>query len=150
MTDTSNISLSGLLRRTIGDRLAPDAGDFLSMCADDVVWEFPFAPPGGVGLLQGKEAVAAYLPKVGGLISVSGGKMTAVHRSTDPDVGILEFEVTGTGVGTGLPYDQRYICIVTTRDGKLVHFKDYWNPLTLLSAVGGEDALAAALHGGEK
>lgn len=147
MTHTSGNSLSGLLRRTIGDRLAPDADDFLEMCADDIVWEFPFAPPGGVQRLEGKAAVAAYLPKVGGLISVTGGSLTAVHRSTDPDVAILEFEITGTGVATGLPYDQRYICVFKTRDGRIVHFKDYWNPLTLLSAVGGEEALASALHG---
>lgn len=138
-------SLSGLLRRTIGDRIAPEAEDFLAMCADDVVWEFPFSPPGGVHRLEGSAAVKAYLPKVADLISVSGGSLTAVHRTTDPDVTVLEFEVTGTGIATGLPYDQRYICVVRTRDGRIVHFKDYWNPLTLLSAVGGEQALGAAL-----
>jgi hypothetical protein len=147
MTQTSNNSLSGLLRRTIGDRLAPDAEDFLAMCADDIVWEFPFATPGGVHRLEGKAAVASYLPKVAKLIKVDGGKMVAVHRSADPDIAIIEFEVTGTGAATGLPYNQRYICVFTTRDGKIVHFKDYWNPLTLLEAVGGDEALASALHG---
>lgn len=144
-TPATDFSLSGLLRRTIGDRLAPNANGFLEMCADDIVWEFPFAPAGGIDRLEGKAAVTAYLPKVGVLFTLSGGRLTATHRTRDADVAILEFEVTGTGNATGLPYDQRYIVVVTTRHGRIVHFKDYWNPLTLLSAVGGEDALAAAL-----
>ncbi|HEV7234231.1 MAG TPA: nuclear transport factor 2 family protein [Sphingorhabdus sp.] len=147
MSKNPDNSLSGLLRRTIGDRLAPEADDFLAMCAEDIVWEFPFAPAGGVHRIEGKDAVAAYLPKVGGLINVSGGSLTAVHRTTDPDTTIIEFEITGSGAATGLPYDQRYICVFRTRDGRIVHFKDYWNPITLLSAVGGEQALAAALGG---
>lgn len=145
MSNKPDSSLSGLLRRTIGDRLAPEAEDFLAMCADDIVWEFPFAPAGGVHRIEGKDAVAAYLPKVGCLIKVDGGSLTAVHRTTDPDTTIIEFEITGSGAVTGLAYDQRYICVFTTRDGRIVHFKDYWNPITLLSAVGGEQAFAAAL-----
>lgn len=147
MTGATNQSLSGLLRRTIGDRLAPDAESLLDMFADDVVCELPFAPAKGVHRLEGKKAVADYLPRVSGLINVDGGEMIAVHRSTDPDVAILEFEITGSGVRTGASYSQRYICVVQTRDGRIVHFTDYWNPLVLLSAVGGEEALAAAFTG---
>ena len=35
MTDDPGNSLGALLRRTMADRLVPDAEGFLSMCADD-------------------------------------------------------------------------------------------------------------------
>lgn len=145
MTDNPDRALGALLRRAMGDRLIPDAEGFLTMCADDIVFEFPFAPERGVHRLEGKKALAAYLPRIGRLIRIDGIEVTTIHRSTDPDVVILEMEATGAGVQTGARYDQRYISVVRMREGKIVHYRDYWNPLILLEAAGGEQALAAAL-----
>ncbi len=39
---------------------------------------------------------------------------------------------------TGKPYLQNYISVIETKDGKIVHYKDYWNPLVVLAALGDE------------
>jgi ketosteroid isomerase-like protein len=52
-----------------------------------------------------------------------------VHQSTDPDVLIAEFDAEGVVVATGKPYRASYIAVITTRDGEIVHYRDYWNPL---------------------
>ena len=30
---------------------------------------------------------------------------------------------------TGAPYEQSYVSVLTVRDGLIVRYRDYWNPL---------------------
>lgn len=149
MTDRLDQPLARVLRTALGDRLASDAANFLDMCANDIIFEFPFAPDAGVHRLNGKAALSAYLPRVGSLIAIDDASVEAVHQA-GPDVTIIEFSIAGRGVETGLAYDQHYVSVVRTRDGRIVHYRDYWNPLILLQAVGGDEAMAAALAGSRK
>lgn len=136
-------SLSALLRDALGDRLAPEATTLLDMVADDVVFEFPYAPPGGVSRLDGRAALAAYLAGVASLIAIDTLVTTAVHPSTDPEVVVIEFAATGRGTATDAPYDQSYISVIRTRDGRIVHYRDYWNSI---AATGGGEAIASGLR----
>lgn len=142
-------SLSALLRDAMGDLLAPEATTFLDMVADDFVMEFPYAPAGGMGRLDGREALAAYLPKVAGMITIDTLTAEAVHRGAEPGLVVIEFAATGRGNATGLSYDQRYISVVRARDGRIAHYRDYWNPLVVLKATGGTGAIEAALEGAD-
>ncbi len=138
-------SFSGLLRAALGDLLAPEAGTFLDMVADNIVMEFPYAPPGGVPRVEGKAALAEYLPGAASLITIESMSQPVVHRAQDSNIAILEFTCAGHGTETGITYDQTYISVVTLADGYITHYRDYWNPLILLRAMGGDDAIAAAL-----
>ena len=139
--------LSALLRETIGDLLADDATTLLDMAADDIVFEFPYSPPGGVSRLEGKAALAEYLPDVASMITIAKLELTGVYRCVEPGVAVLEFAANGHGNATGVPYCQRYISVIRVADGRIVQYRDYWNPLTAIAAVGGNDALGAALRG---
>lgn len=57
------------------------------------------------------------------------------------DVMIAEFSVEGSAVTTGRPYNQRYISVVTFRDDKIVTYRDYWNPVVAIEALGGVEKL---------
>lgn len=138
-----------MLRRALGQALAPDATSFLDMFAEHGVMEFPFAPPGSTNRLEGRSELAAHLSGLSRLIQIDHVTAPKVHRTTDPNVTVLEFGAVGRGVETGLPYDQTYISVVTLADGHIVHFRDYWNPLVAIQAVGGADAITAILAGGE-
>lgn len=132
--------LTDLMRKSIGDLLLP-ADSFSDMCAEDVAFEAPYAP-GGAKRIFGREEVANYMPVVPAFFSIDELVETAQYRSTDPEVVILEFYArNGIGVKTGLPYDQKYINVIRVRDGKIVEYRDYWNPTTVLDAAGGADAL---------
>jgi uncharacterized protein len=54
----------------------------------------------------------------------SSGRLV-VHRSQDPRVVILEYEVHGKIVATGVPYDNRFVSIITIENKKIVHWEDY-------------------------
>jgi ketosteroid isomerase-like protein len=74
------------------------------------------------------------------------------HATVDPEVTVVEFEGSGRSVSTGESYDQRYISVIRTEGGRIVHYRDYWNPLIVLralegSAVAASPAAGAADHG---
>ena len=143
-------AFSAMLRAALGDLLVPQAESFTEMFAEDGVMEFPYAPPGGVSRLDGRRALADYLPKVTAAIEFERLTKPTVHRSQTPGIVVLEFNAEGRGRRTGLPYRQRYVSIITVCDGHIAHYLDYWNPLVSLRALGGEPAVTAALgQGGE-
>lgn len=151
MTDSVE-SFSTMLRKALGNRIAPDAATFLDMVADNGVMEFPYSPPGLPNRLDGKAAIARHLEGLGDMIAFDRMGEPTIHATTDPDVTIVEFEGFGRGVATGESYDQRYISVIRTHAGRIVHYRDYWNPLVVLRALRGSavvDALAggAADHG---
>ena len=63
----------------------------------------------------------------------------AKHQTSDPEVSILEFASSGRAVATGEPFDQRYISVIRVRDGHIVHYKDYWNPIAVLRTMRGRE-----------
>jgi ketosteroid isomerase-like protein len=61
---------------------------------------------------------------------------------------VLEYAGHGKGVVTGKPYHQNYISIATIRDRKIVHWRDYSNPLVVVDTIGGGDRMARAMFPG--
>jgi len=151
MTDSVE-SFSTMLRKALGDRIDADANTFVEMVADDGVMEFPYSPPGFPTRLDGRAAVARHLEGLSDVIAFDRMGEPTVHSSTDPNVVIIEFEGFGRGVATGEPYDQSYVSVIRTGGGRIVHYRDYWNPLVVLRATKGAaliDALVAGDAGHE-
>jgi uncharacterized protein len=145
MSNTDTIpSFGAMLRHALGDAVAPNAGDdFLAMCADDIVFQLPYVPVGTVTELRGKDVIAEYLPKVGALITFESMGVPIIHPSKDGETFILEFSCKASGANTDTRYDQDYISVIRVRGGLIVHYRDYWNPLILLEAVGGLEAITS-------
>jgi len=106
-----------------------DAGALVDLCADDVVFEFPFAPPGRPARVEGKLALGDYLKAISGRVRLEGVSNLEIHETVKPEVAIIEMTMTGTVTATGAPYEQSYVSVLTVRDGLIVRYRDYWNPL---------------------
>jgi uncharacterized protein len=106
-----------------------DIGALVDLCADDVVFEFPFAPPGRPTRVEGKPALGDYLNAVSGRVRIESVRNLEMHETVKPDVAIIEMTMTGTVTATGAPYEQSYVVVLTVRDGLIVRYRDYWNPL---------------------
>lgn len=132
-----------LLRQGLGDLLAPDTGSFTEMLADDGVIEFPFVPSGLIRLLTDRAELQAHLERLGDALEITSFHNLCVHRTANPEVVILEYQTEGRGAKTGAPYNQTYISVFTLRDGYIQHFRDYWNPLVALGAMGEPEAFNA-------
>ncbi|WP_171180866.1 nuclear transport factor 2 family protein [Ruegeria sp. HKCCD8929] len=146
MSDTNTIaSFGAMLRSALGNAIIAEAGEnFLDMCAEDIVFQFPFAPEGAVLELRGRDAMAAYLPKAGGLINFQSMSPAITHASKDDETFVLEFSCTGKGAAGR--YDQNYISVIQVKNGRIARYRDYWNPLVLLNAVGGVEPLRSGFE----
>lgn len=129
-------SFAALLRRALGDNLAPTADSFVEMMAEDGVMEFPYLTANDPVRLNGREAVRRHLASLSGLIEIDSFHDLVVHTSQTPGVFILQVKCVGRGVTTGISYNQRYISVITVADGYIVNYLDYWNPLVLAEALG--------------
>ena len=110
--------------------------DFFDMHADDVVVEYIITVPDYPRRIVGREALAELYSDYGGSIVQSGS--SDVHRYYDPEksVVVLEYTMHGTVVRSGAPYVNRFVSVITIGNGKIVHWRDYLDPLAVFAAFG--------------
>ncbi|HML54803.1 MAG TPA: nuclear transport factor 2 family protein [Solidesulfovibrio magneticus] len=129
-------NLARLLRLHLGDALAP-AERFSDMFTPDGVLEFPYAPEGFPARLEGRREIASHARMVSELLSI--GEMLDAEALVNQEGtrAMLEFRGEGLARATGKPYRQRYVSVITLRDGRIALYRDYWNPLVVIAAMEG-------------
>ncbi|MFE5030615.1 nuclear transport factor 2 family protein [Streptomyces sp. NPDC056683] len=135
---SETLAAADLVRRSLDIFLAKDMRAWADQCDENVVVEFPFAPEGSPTRLEGRAAVHEYLKGYPDLIDVHRITSLTVHATDDPDTAVADWSVTGRVLANGNPYDMSYATFVTFKDGKIVRYREYWNPLAFLKALGGE------------
>lgn len=121
------------------DMVAGKAGvAFVDLFAPDGIMEFPFAPPGFPDALRGRDEVRAFYERAAGVRSTFDlhDVSLVVHQTDDPEVVVTEIEHHGHSHVTNGPYRMLAIGIVRVRDGQIVHYRDFMNPLTLAELTG--------------
>ncbi len=140
-------SLSAILKEGLGDALSQSADTLLDMVTDDILFEFPYGLPDGIRRIEGKAALARYLPKVGKLFTIESMSLMRAILSGDRRHAVLEFSARAHANASGARYDQDYVSVIDLRDGRISRYRDYWNPLIVLSAAGDADQVNAVLTG---
>ncbi len=74
------------------------------------------------------------------------GLEVRARETDDPEVVVAEIEHHGTSRVTGQPYRVRAIGVIRVRDGEIVSYDDYMNPLRIAQIFGRTDELVAALN----
>ena len=117
-----------------------DGDDFFEMHAEDVVVEYVITVPDYPRRIVGREALAELYSDYGD--SIVQSRSSDVHRYYDPEqsVVVLEYTMHGTVVSSGVPYINRFISVITIRDRKIVHWRDYLDPLAVFAAFGATPA----------
>ncbi|NMO13505.1 nuclear transport factor 2 family protein [Pyxidicoccus fallax] len=118
--------------------------EWVDLFAEDGVLEFPYGPEGFPKKVTGKGELYAYMKNFPRHFQV---RFTGLrfHETTDPSLVVAEFSSEGKALETGRPYNQTYISLVETRDGKITRYVDFWNPLVAMKAMGAENISAAYL-----
>lgn len=109
--------------------------------AEDAVLELPYAPANYPRQLEGRAAIFEYVKDFPKHIDLRDISEVAVHQALDPKVLVVETLGEGVVVATGKPYRVRYVWVITVEGGKIVRQRDYWNPLAVLDALGGAEAM---------
>lgn len=113
-----------------------DGEDYFDMLAQDAVFEYVISVPGYPKRVEGRENVIELYRGYGDYMALSGADNLRVHRDREASVVVLEYEVHGTSVQTGRPYDNRFVSIVTVQDRKIARWRDYLDPVAVFDAAG--------------
>jgi ketosteroid isomerase-like protein len=108
-----------LVRRGLGDLV--DGEHFFDVITDGTVYEVLYDVPGWPRVIQGRtDLMAAFRGYV----------------DNDGRVVVIEYEVHGTILASGVKYNNRFCSIIRLEDRKIMHWRDYmdslaaWNALT--------------------
>jgi ketosteroid isomerase-like protein len=115
---------------------AVDGGHFFELFADDAVTEFVVTVPGYPKRVEGRDNLAELYRGYGNTIVLDRCSDLAVYRDRESSVVVLEYAVHGRVVATGRPYTNRFVSVITIRERKVTHWRDYLDPLAVLEALG--------------
>lgn len=111
-----------------------DGNHYFEAIADDAIFEFRYVFPNFPMQIVGRDALMALYSGYGDGTILHSGDGLVVHRSQEPGVLILEYEVHGRKLLTGKAYDNRFVSVVTIKDRKVVHWRDYMDSLAAYAA----------------
>jgi ketosteroid isomerase-like protein len=125
------------LKRSHERFLAKDMKGWSELCDENVLVEFPFAPEGSPRRLEGRSAIYEYLRGYPDMIDIHSIASARYYATDDPHVAIADWSVTGRVISNGNPYNMSYATFVTVKDGRIVQYREYWNPQAFQAALGG-------------
>jgi uncharacterized protein len=109
---------------------------YFDTLADDAIFEFLYEFPGFPRTIRGRANLMAQYSGYGDNIRLHAADKLVVHRAEGGRIVIIEYEVQGTVLATGAPYNNRFVSIVTIDNRQIIHWRDYmdslaaWNALT--------------------
>ncbi len=127
--------LRELILREAGHLLTPEEG-FIGLFDKQGVMEFPYAPENGVTRLEGEREMRDYFAMIGDLLEIDEFIHDQTYLTADQQTVILEFHCHGKLVPTNASYDQKYISVISISNGKIIRYKDYWNPDVIQKGLG--------------
>lgn len=120
---------------------------FADLFAADGVLTYPFALPGQPPELCGREAIRQWFSGSHASRDVfeMEGVDLLVRETDDPEVVVTEITHYGQSNVTGEPYRHLALGVIRVRNGEIVHYDDYMDPLAVARLLGRTQDLAAAL-----
>ena len=126
-----------LFHNSLDKFLEKDMKGWTDLCDENVVAEFPFAPPGSPARIESKAALYEYLRNYPSFIDVREIPTVKTYATDDKDIIVAEWNVSGKVISNGNPYEMNYATFVSFRDGLIVNYREYWNPLAFIKAMEG-------------
>jgi hypothetical protein len=127
--------------------VAGEGVEFADLFAEDGVLTYPFGLPGQPAELRGREAIRDYfkdLRRARDLL-VMDGVEAVVRETDDPEVVVTEITHHGWSKAAGEPYRHTALGVIRVRDGEIIHYDDYMNPIAVARLLGRTSDLAAVL-----
>jgi ketosteroid isomerase-like protein len=123
-----------LVRGALGDLV--DGAHFFDVVADGIVYEVLYDFPGWPLVVRGRTALMAQFRGYAEHIEIHAANHLVTHSADDGRVVVIEYQVHGTILATGVAYHNRFCSIIRVENRKIAHWRDYmdslaaWNALT--------------------
>lgn len=146
MTDTpapTPAEVAELVRRMV----AGQGVVFADLFAVDGALEYPFALPGQPPRLVGRDAIRGHFANASAARALfrMDQVTSTVYRTDDPEVVITQIDHSGTSTLTEQPYHSHALGILRVRDGQIVRYQDYMDPIATARLLGRGRELADAI-----
>jgi ketosteroid isomerase-like protein len=123
-----------LVRRALGDLV--DGDHFFDSVADKVVYEVLYDITGWPRVIRGRADLMAQFGGYCDNVALQSANRLITHKTDDGQTVVIEYEVHGIILATGVKYDNRFCSIIKIENRKIAHWRDYmdslaaWNALT--------------------
>lgn len=101
---------------------------------DDVVVETPYSGRRIEGkaawLAHAREGRATMPP-----VRFDEVREIAMHETKDPEVVVVEYELTGTALATGKQGTGRFVGVLRVRDGRIAHWREYQDVVAMAETL---------------
>jgi ketosteroid isomerase-like protein len=126
-----------LVRGALGDLV--DGEHFFDIVTDDIVYEVLYEFPGWPRVIHGRADLMDKFRGYGNNIRLQSADNLVTHKADNGRVMVIEYEVHGKLLATGLKYNNRFCSIIRIENRKISRWRDYmdslaaWNILTAKS-----------------
>jgi ketosteroid isomerase-like protein len=135
--DDSNFGANGpffhIIRQGLEGLL--DGEDYYDLLADDVAFDSVISVPGFPRHVEGRQSIIDLYRGYDDYMNVHRADNLRIYRDLEASVIVLEYEVHGESVQNARPYDNRFVSIITVKDHKIVHWRDYLDPIAIFEAT---------------
>jgi uncharacterized protein len=114
-----------------------DGAHFFDIVADDIVYEVRY-DLGWPRVIRGRAALMAQFEGYVDAIRIRSADKLIVNRGDNGRVVVIEYEVHGTILATGVSYDNRFCPIIELAKRKIAYWRDYMDSLAAWKALTGE------------
>lgn len=122
--------------------IGKDIPAWVNLFAEDAVVEFPYASTlGSPERLEGKSAIYNYMKDVPAQMQNLIFTNVREYQTSNPNLLLAEVHGEAVIVATGRHYQQDYVMRLETKHRKIVHYREYWNPIPAIDAWGGTQNL---------
>lgn len=121
---------------------------FADLFAEDGVLRYPFAIPGQPPELRGQKAIREFfggLERARELLDMEDAPTLVIRETDDPEVVVAEIRHHGWSRAARAPYSSTALGVIRVRDGQIVAYDDYMDPIATAGMLGRTADLAAAL-----
>ena len=123
-----------LVRQALGDLV--DGEHFFDIVADNIVYEVLYHIAGWPRAIRGRPDLMAQFRGYCDNVELQSADKLIAHKTDDGHTVVIEYEVRGTILRTGVKYENRFCSIIKMENRKIAHWRDYmdslaaWNALT--------------------
>ena len=121
-----------LVRRALGDIV--DGAHFFDVVDESTVYEVLY-DLGWPRIIRGRTALMAAFRGYADSITIRAADHLVTHTTDDGRVVVIEYEVHGTILATGVAYDNRFCSIIRIENRKIAHWRDYMDSLAAWNAL---------------
>jgi uncharacterized protein len=141
-TDTRDSSLRDanveLVQRMIEAINREDMTAMAEVLHEEAALEMPYTPAPFPRVTSPRDAIIAFISTVPGWLEPENLHDVRIETyASTPNELVAEYKSSTRVKASGMPYANEYVVRISVRDGKIIRFAEYYNPIPLIIALGG-------------